>query len=33
MAVKVPTSDGGFDEFKTKEGIKGAVSPIILERF
>jgi hypothetical protein len=27
MAVKVPTSDGGFNEFKTKEGIKGAVPP------
>jgi hypothetical protein len=33
VAVKVPTVDGGFDEFKTKEGIEGAVSPIILERF
>ncbi len=33
MAVKVLTSDGGFDEFKMKEGVKGAVTPIILERF
>jgi hypothetical protein len=33
VTVKVPTVDGGFDEFKTNEGVEGAVSPIILERF
>jgi hypothetical protein len=33
VAMKVPTVEGGFDAFKTKRGIKGAVSPIILERF
>ncbi len=33
VAVKFPTVDGGFNEFKTKEGVEGAVSPIILERF
>jgi hypothetical protein len=33
MAVKVPTSDGGFDEFKTKEGVEGGITPLILERF
>ncbi len=31
--MKVPTSDGGFDEFKTKEGVEGAVTPKIMERF
>ncbi len=31
--MKVPISDRGFDEFRTKEGIEGAVTPIILERF
>ncbi len=31
--MKVPTSDGGFDELKTKEGVEGAVTPIILKRF
>ncbi len=33
VAVKVSTVDGGFNLFKTKGGIQGAVSPIILERF
>jgi hypothetical protein len=33
MAVKIPTSDGGYDQFKTKECVEGAVTPIILERF
>ncbi len=33
MAVKVPTTDGGHKEYKSKEGVFEAVSPIILERF
>jgi hypothetical protein len=33
IAVKVPTADGGVIEHKTKEGVKNALSPIILERF
>ncbi len=33
MAVKVPTLDGGSEEFKTKEGVFQAVSPILQERF
>ncbi len=33
VAVKVPTADGGHMEYKSKEGVFEAVSPIILERF
>jgi hypothetical protein len=33
MVVKVLTSDGGYDQFKTKECVEGDVTPIILERF
>jgi hypothetical protein len=29
--MKDPTVDGGYNEFKTKEGVENAVSPIILE--
>ena len=30
--VKIPTTDGGFDEFKTKEGVFDAVSATLVER-
>jgi hypothetical protein len=33
LRVKVPTADGGHNEFKTKEGLFSAVSPILVERF
>jgi hypothetical protein len=33
VVVRVPTADGGYNEYNTKEGVYGAVSPIILERF
>jgi hypothetical protein len=33
VAVKVPTADGGYMEYKSKEGVFKAVSPIILEGF
>jgi hypothetical protein len=33
VAVKVPTADGGHMEYKSKEGVFEAVSPIILEQF
>ncbi len=33
VAVKVPTANGGHIEYKSKEGVFEAVSPIILERF
>jgi hypothetical protein len=33
VAVKIPTADGGYNEYNTKEGVHGAVSPIILEWF
>jgi hypothetical protein len=33
VAVKVPTADGGLIEYKTRDGIFEAVSPIIHERF
>ncbi len=32
MAVKVPTPDSSLEEFKTKEGVFQAVSPILLEQ-
>jgi hypothetical protein len=32
LAVKVPIADGGFSEFKTKEGIFQAVSETLVER-
>jgi hypothetical protein len=31
--MKVPIADGGFSEFKTKEGIFQAVSETLVERF
>jgi len=33
VAVKVPTADGGVAEYKTKEGVYGAVSEVISKRF
>jgi hypothetical protein len=33
VAIKVPTADGGHMEYKSKEGVFEAVSPIILEWF
>ena len=33
MSVKMPTSDGGFNEFKTKEGVYHAVSTTLVEQF
>lgn len=33
LRVKVPTADGGHNEFKTKESLFSAVSPILVERF
>jgi hypothetical protein len=33
VAVKVPTANSGHMEYKSKEGVFEAVSPIILERF
>ncbi len=33
VAVKVPSVEGGYDKFTTKQGVFNAVSPIILERF
>jgi hypothetical protein len=33
VAVKVPTLDGGLEEFKTKEGVFQAMNPILQERF
>ncbi len=33
VAVKVPTLDGGLEEFKTKEGVFQAMIPILQERF
>jgi hypothetical protein len=33
VCVKVPTSDGGPREYKTKEGLFDTVSPILLGRF
>ncbi len=33
VSMKVPTADGGHNEFRTKDGVFNAVSPIILERF
>jgi hypothetical protein len=33
VAVKVPTLDGGLEEFKAKEGVFQAVSLILQERF
>ncbi len=33
LSVKVPMANGGYNEYKTKEGVYGAVSPIIFERF
>jgi hypothetical protein len=33
VAVKVPTSDGGYEEFKTHDGIFQAVSCTLVERF
>jgi hypothetical protein len=33
VTVKVPTADGGHKEYKSKEGVFKAVSPIILERY
>ncbi len=33
VAVKVPTPDGGYMEYKSKEEVFKAVSPIILEWF
>jgi hypothetical protein len=33
VAVKVPTLDGGLEEFKTKEGVFQVVSPILQELF
>ena len=33
LRVKVPTADGGHNEFKTKESCFSAVSPILVERF
>jgi hypothetical protein len=31
--VKLPTADAGHNEYKTKEGLFEAVSPVLLERF
>ena len=33
LQVKFPTADGGHNEFKTKESLFSAVSPILVERF
>ncbi len=33
VRVKVPTADGGHTEYKSKEGLFKAVSPILLDRF
>jgi hypothetical protein len=33
VRVKIPTTDGGFDKFKTKEGVFDAVSATLVERF
>jgi hypothetical protein len=33
LRVKVPAAYGGYDEFKTKESLFSAVSPILIERF
>jgi hypothetical protein len=33
LLVKVPMADGGYNKYKTKEGVYEAVSLIILERF
>ncbi len=33
VQVKIPTTDGGVDEFKTKEGVFNAVSATLVERF
>jgi hypothetical protein len=33
VVVKVPTADGSYNEYNTKEGVYNAVSPIILEWF
>ena len=33
LRVKVPTADDRHDEFKTKESLFSAVSPILVERF
>jgi hypothetical protein len=33
VMVKVLTADGGFIELKMKEGVKSAVSPILVKRF
>ena len=33
LQVKFPTADGGHNEFKTKESLFSAVSPILAERF
>ncbi len=33
LAVTVPIADGGFSEFKTKEGVFQAVSETLVERF
>jgi hypothetical protein len=33
LRVKVPTADGGHNEFKTKESLFSAVSPILVDRF
>jgi hypothetical protein len=33
VQVKIPTTDSGVDEFKTKEGVFNAVSATLVERF
>jgi hypothetical protein len=33
ISVKVPMANGGHNEFRTKDRVFNAVSPIILERF
>ena len=33
IAVRIPTADRGVKEYRTKEGVENAVSPIILEHY
>ncbi len=33
LRVKIPVEGGGHEEFKTKEGLFTAVSPVLVERF